>query len=147
MPRRPDAPTLLDAVARFLQSDVVPHLADKGASFRATIAAHLAATVALDLRTREGRLDAALGRLQALLPDVVPGDARTLPSLSAREDALDRLESALAARLREGASSTEERRASMAHVRRSLREELAALNPRFDLSDEIDRESRPTDPS
>ena len=31
MPRRPDAPTLLDAVARFLQSDVVPHLADKGA--------------------------------------------------------------------------------------------------------------------
>jgi hypothetical protein len=80
MQDRPDRLALLGAIARFLEHDVRPALKDPGLSFRALIAAHLAGTVAAELKA-EGDLTAPeLGRLRALLPDIgAPGrDKRAL---------------------------------------------------------------------
>ena len=53
MQDRPDLPALLAAVARFLQKDVQPQIADKGLGFRVLIAAHLCGVIG-EVRTAHG---------------------------------------------------------------------------------------------
>ena len=69
MQNRPDASTLLDAVASFLMAEVAPKLeGDKALQFRMMIAANLATVVAAELRTEDDRFAAEAQRLKALVP-------------------------------------------------------------------------------
>lgn len=127
MQNRPDRPTLLDAVASFLLSDVSPKLeGDKALQFRVLIAANLAGVVAGELRTHEARLAAEVTRLKALLhrPDA-PVDEASLEALN-RE---------LVQRIRGGAASGEAFAKALEHLLATARETLAVTNPRFELDD------------
>lgn len=126
MQERPDAASLLEAVASFLKQDLAPVLEDRGLAFRAQIAASLTTLVASELRSSDARRRSELERLSALMPDLAQ---------AADEDAkaqLRRLNAALVERLRAGAMSPEQLTAVMAHLRATLIETLAVTSPRFD---------------
>ncbi len=134
----PDAPTLLKAVASFLSKDVRPAIKthDPALAFRVLIAESLCRIVAGELQT-EDMLDLMeLGRLQALLPGVIEGDVGH--SRTERQEALDRLNNALADRLRDGAQDDAFTAAALDHLRQGLREKLMVTNPRFDTTDTIE---------
>jgi hypothetical protein len=139
---RPDAPTLLRAVARFLDKDVrsaltlepkAPAREPQALAFRALVAGHLAGLVASELEAapRLDRLE--LEGLRALLPHFEPapeeapseGDPRRLHRAYVRE---------LADQIRDGGFDREGLARVRAHVLATLREELAVTNPRFDPS-------------
>ena|SRR5579883_1773038 len=123
---------LLEAIARFLEREVRPAVPEPRLHFRLLIAAHLARTIAEELRAGEATEAARIERLRALLPDVpLPSD---IASRASRSAALATLERALADRLRDG--RLEPARA-LGEVRRALAERLAIVSPRFDL-DTID---------
>jgi hypothetical protein len=135
MQTRPDAATLLDAVATFLLEEVSPKLKDdKALSFRVMIAANLANVVATELRTQDERFVAEARRLKALLPH--SADEKKLWSARTQErlEALTALEKELAQRLRQGKMRIDER--VLEHLTQTARETLAAVNPRFELGDE-----------
>jgi len=138
MQLRPDSSTLLEAVAQFLLSDLLPNVTDKSLAFKVMIAANLTGMVAQELRTDDERYLAEVARLQALLPGVVDGDARLLPTHAARVDALTRLNAKLAQGLRDNSFSVEQLAAITAHVKQTAMETLQATNPRFDTSPRID---------
>jgi hypothetical protein len=124
---RPDQPTLLDAVAAFLLSEVGPKLeADKALQFRVLIAANLAGIVAGELRTHDARLAAEVGRLKVLLerPDATV-DAASLAALN--RALVERIQSAPA----QGAAFD----TILEHLLTTAKETLAVTNPRFDLAD------------
>jgi len=123
---RPDEPALLDALARFLLADLHPQVQDRKLAFRVLIASNLATTLAAQLRTREERQGAELSRLRALLGE----EATKRP---ARE-----LNLLLSRRLRAGGIPEEELLGIRAHVKRTLEEALAVVNPSFDTSLEIE---------
>lgn len=136
MQNRPDHPTLLDAVAQFLLTEVSPKLeADKALQFRVLIAANLSSMVANEMRTESHRFDAEVGRLSRLLPD----EARALPldskDRATRLAALEQLNRALSASLR-SAPSSERLNEILTHLLTTAAETLAVTNPRFDLSHE-----------
>jgi hypothetical protein len=127
MQDRPDQPTLLDAVASFLLSEVAPKLeADKALQFRVLIAANLAGIVAGELRTHDARLAAEVGRLKTLLerPDA-PVDEASLVALNR----------ALVERIRSGPAQGDAFTTILEHVLATAKETLAVTNPRFDLAD------------
>lgn len=127
MQHRPDQPTLLDAVASFLLTDVAPKLeADKALQFRVLIAANLANVVAGEVRTHDARLAAEVGRLKALLerPDA-PVDLASL-------DALNR---ALVQRIRSGPAQGAAFAQALEHLLATAKETLAVTNPRFELGE------------
>jgi hypothetical protein len=130
MQQRPDVATTLDAIMRFLLSDVHPTVTDKGLQFRVLVAVNALSQCAAELRAEPSRSSDELARLRALLPDVT--DAADGPALVA---ALDR---ALAERLRDGRISAAVDGAAARHLTQSLRATLEATNPRFDLSDTIE---------
>ncbi len=120
MQDRPDHPTLLDALATFLMSDVVPKLeADKALQFRVLIAANLATIVANEARTADPRASAESARLVKLLGHEAP---------------LSELNRELATRLRAGELLTD---ATLEHLLSTARETLEVTNARFDPSQEI----------
>ncbi|MBS1150546.1 MAG: hypothetical protein H6Q89_2244 [Myxococcaceae bacterium] len=130
MQNRPDASTLLDAVASFLMAEVAPKLeADKALQFRLMIAANLATVVAAELRTEDDRFAAEAARLKAL----VPGDFGPLssPRRDERMAALAALEAALVQRLR--AQGPDE--ATLNHLWETAKQTLQVTNPRFDVSE------------
>jgi Domain of unknown function (DUF6285) len=130
MQQRPDVATTLDAILRFLLSDVHPTVTDKGLQFRVLVAVNALSQCAAELRAEPSRSREELARLRALLPDV--GVDSTVPALVAE---LDR---ALAERLRDGRISAAVDGEAARHLERSLRATLEATNPRFDLSDTIE---------
>ncbi len=138
MQTRPDHPTLLDALARFLLEDVSATLEhDKALQFRVLISANLASMVANELRSEPKRLEAEVQRLAALLPDV----ASALP-VSSRDreqqfQSLDALNRALVTRLEAGSLSTEQLAQTFEVLYAAAKDTLAVTNPRFDLSDEV----------
>src|SRR4026208_1258341 len=68
---RPDASTLLDAVATFLLEEVQPKLKDdKALSFRMLIAANLVNIVAPEVKTQDERFSHEARRLKGLMPGV-----------------------------------------------------------------------------
>jgi len=127
MQTRPDHPSLLDAVASFLLSDVAPKLeADKAAQFRVLIAANLAGMVANEVRTQNAWLQHELARLSGLL------DMHGAEGL----EGLDTLERELAKRLRERTLDPKAQAAALEHLWTTAKETLEVTNPRFDLSEE-----------
>lgn len=127
---RPDAPALLEAVARFLLEEVHGAVADQRLAFRVLVAAHLSSTLAEQLRAGDA-VDRAEGdRLRALLPDApAPEDLR---------EALRRLNRELARRIRERALTPDALSRARDHLRRTLLDALAIASPRFDTSSEIE---------
>lgn len=130
MQNRPDASTLLDAVASFLMTEVAPKLeADKALQFRMMIAANLATMVAAELRTEDDRFAAEAERLKAL----VPGDAQRLssPRRDERMAALAGLEAALVTQIRHQGPDA----ATLEHLWETAKQTLQVTNPRFDVSE------------
>lgn len=128
---RPDAATLLDAVATFLMSEVAPKLeGDKALQFRLIIAANLATVVASESRTEDERFADESKRLSRLFPDTAElSSARRQERLAA----LSTLEAALCARLRaEGPSE-----AIFEHLFETAKSTLKTTNPRFELSENV----------
>jgi hypothetical protein len=132
MQDRPDKQTLLDAIAAFLVTEVRPKIDDPGVSFRVLVAAHVCSQVAAEVRHEDGHDSAELTRLGNLL------DRRTqLPATRAERKALfDRMNRELAARIREG---TIDDGAVETHLEQTLRDKLAVVNARFDLSEDPER--------
>src|SRR5437867_4112535 len=63
----PEKTVMLEALARFLEAEVRPVIADAALGFRVRIAAHLAGVVAREIRAEDGHDRAELERLEALL--------------------------------------------------------------------------------
>lgn len=137
MQLRPDAPTLLEAVAEFLLTQVHPAMADKSLAFKVMIAANLCQTLSGELSSEDERYAAEVTRLMAIVPDVVPPDAAALPTRAARHAALGKLNNALADRLRSNALSDQQRALAVAHATQTALETLAYANPRFDTSADV----------
>lgn len=134
MQDRPDKAALLDAVARFLLSELRPHVADPALNFRVLIAANLASVVAKETRLEEAHDSAQLQRLQLLLPDVDVAEQANSRRSADRTAALKTLDSMLAERVREGGFDDSEMGAVWCHVTETLREKLSVVNPRFDTT-------------
>jgi hypothetical protein len=138
MQQRPDSSTLLEAVAQFLMTELLPTIQDKRLAFRVMIAANMANIVSGELRSDDDRYASEVKRLQALLPDVVKGDAANLPRRAQRAEALTALNRALADGLRKGKFAPDQLKAIQEHVKKTALETLAVENPRFDTSEEIE---------
>ncbi len=136
MQQRPTKTALLQAVARFLVSEVYPSIADKRLNFRVLIAANLANMVAAEMESEHALIDAEIARLTDLMPDMARPSAAQ--SESERFQLLSELNRELAARIRQRRLSPAERRRAWAHVRESLIRTLAVDNPRFDASPNIE---------
>jgi hypothetical protein len=134
MQQRPDVPTTLDAIARFLLSELHPTVADRGLQFRVLIAVNALAQCAGELRAAPARPMEELASLRALLGDFAARDPEDEAERAALVTALDR---ELSARLRDGRIEATAEGPVMEHLTASLRATLAASNPRFDLSDAI----------
>ena len=135
--QRPDQATLLDAVAQFLVSEVYPAIPDKKLNFRVLIAANLANIVSAELKTLDEREVAELSRLKAMLPGLLEDEPSKLPA-PARAAALATLNRELASRLRRRRLSRMELAGAQAHIKQTLIETLAVVNPRFDTSPTIE---------
>ncbi len=133
MQDRPDRHALLTAVAGFLKTEVSPAVKDPGLRFRLLVATHVLGVVDRELAGEHAAWAAQRDRLDALgLP--VPADPLDEP---ARRAAIAGAHAALAARIDDAAPGAD-LAAERAHVLATLREKLAIVNPRFDLSPTIE---------
>jgi hypothetical protein len=128
----PDKVTLLAAVRRFLKADLAAVIPDPALRFRVLIAANLLGVVARELDHEQAHHAAEVERLVSLLSDVDGEELLGLQSDTARREALGPLYE----RLLEG--DPEDPQALFDHVKATLAEKLAVVNPRFDLSSTID---------
>lgn len=133
MQNRPDASTLLDAVAAFLMAEVAPKLeADKAIQFRLMIAANLASVVAGELRTEDDRFAAEAARLKALVPGADDGKLAS-PRRDERMAALAALDAALVKQLRANGPDD----ATLNHLWETAKQTVQVTNPRFDVSENL----------
>ena len=124
MQDRPNYDELLEAVASFLTSDVMPNSTGR-TNFHARVAANVVEMVRRELATQERDLPGEWAGLDALLG--MEDRPSTLAELRARLHARN---TELAARIREGqADSGAFRDAVLTHLRRVTREKLAVTNP------------------
>jgi hypothetical protein len=135
MQDRPDATELLSAVARFLLEDLQPQITDKAQRFRLLIAANLLSVVRTELTRDEADDQAQLQRLAVLLPGEVPTG---LGTTAERHQAILSAHRRLCQRLRTGEIGDHELLPLREHVRATLREKLAVVNPRFDTAPDIE---------
>jgi hypothetical protein len=142
MQNRPDQAALLEAVARFLERDIKPLVKDPSLSFRVLIASNLCQLVSAEMALEEPATLAELDRLAALLSDGAPEVEVDLASARGSRDgrrrAIERLNSALCARIRSGALRVEPGSPAWDHVVTTLRGELFTSSPRFDTSLDIE---------
>ncbi|MBL8955490.1 MAG: hypothetical protein JNK82_32245 [Myxococcaceae bacterium] len=135
MQTRPDASTLLEAVATFLLEEVSTKLKDdKALAFRVMIAANLAGIVAAELKTQDDRFSHEARGLKALLPGAADEQRLWGSKTSERVEALTALERELSARLRSGRMKLDDK--VLEHLMQTAKETLAVTNPRFELGDE-----------
>lgn len=122
MQDRPTGRELLDAVAQFLQTELVPATSDPRLKFRALVAANVVQIVARELAARDAPLRAEWSRLQTLLDEPTP---------PADLDAgIEQLTRALCAEIRAGGADDDPRRAAvLAHARQTVIEKLQVSNP------------------
>lgn len=136
MQNLPDRNVLLQAVAGFLAKDVVPAVGDRAVAFRVRIAAHLVATVARELMGEEqADFDQTL-RLANALDATVPVGLETRDE---RHHVLRGLEAALLERVQAAGPDTEQALALRRVLQEELKARLKVVNPRFDLSPDIER--------
>jgi hypothetical protein len=128
----PDRADLLEAVAGLLEGELRGALSDPRLSFRALIAAHLCRTIALECRHGETAELAELDRLRGL---VQAKAAKDRPATTAqRRSSIAELNQSLAAKIKAQGGQPE----VLAHLRETLRADLAIASPRFELGDRID---------
>jgi hypothetical protein len=119
----PNSRQLLEAVAQFLESELIPALGDPRLRFRALVAANVLHIVARELEMGDTRLTAELERLGELLAPV----SGTGSGADARE-----LNLILARLIRAGdADEGPFHDAVLAHVRQTVIEKLEIANPRY----------------
>lgn len=131
MHARPDATVILAGLARFLDDAVTPALAaeERSVAFRLRIATALCHQLAFELMGADTQETAELERLHTLLGLPAPGPlGRPL-----RRAALEQGNRALCERLKAPDPSREELAAIHEHLRQTLAEQIAILNPRFAL--------------
>jgi hypothetical protein len=135
MQNRPDKATLLEAVARFLATEVKPAIADPALAFRVLVAANLAAVVAAEVMTEEAQEQAELERLRGLLG----AEGAPLPgSAAARKAEIRERNRALVALVGSAALGEADAQRIRDHVMLTLRGELLAQSPKFDTSLDIE---------
>ena len=142
MQERPNKLVLLTAIARFLNEEARPALADPRLAFRALIAANLASIVASELMSDDDHLTSELTRLRAIFHDEKGPDAAgaAIPEpTGARRAAVLELNTRLARALRAAVGEGEPQGALdeggvAAHLRDTLRDKLSVDNPRFDTA-------------
>lgn len=124
MQDRPSREELLEAVTRFLDEEVTPHL-DGSRQFYCRVAANALRTIRRELDHEDERLVAEWARLNALLRE------ETQPAtLAALKQELQRRAEELCARIRRGdADSGPYRTQVLDHVRASVRDKLLVSNP------------------
>lgn len=133
MQDRPDRQQLLHAVAGFLKTDIMPAVADPGLRFRLLVATHVLGTVDRELHGEHHAWHAEAARLVAL---GIPVAADLLDEPSRRRAAVDA--NAELVRRIDAAGPEADLSAEREHVLATLREKLAVINPRFDLSPTIE---------
>lgn len=127
MQDRPTATELLEAVRAFLADEVVPAL-DGHRRFHARVAANVLAIVARELEGEAAALRAEWERLAGLLGLGGPAPAEPAGLRAAVREAT----AALAERIRHGEADAGPFAARVrAHLRATVREKLAAANPRY----------------
>lgn len=127
MQDRPTYSELLEAVARFLETDVVPAL-EGPKQFHARVAANVLAIVRRELESEDTQLRAEWARLDVLLQTIqdLPAERHAL------HEQLRRRTSDLAERIRRGeADAGPWRTAVIAHLRQTVTDKLAVANPKF----------------
>ncbi len=137
MQERPNKLVLLTAIARFLNEEARPALADPRLAFRALIAANLASIVASEMMTDDDHLLGELTRLRAIFEDadpVAPVPART----DERREAVAALNVRLARALRDDTLPEAAVARVAAHLQETLRDKLSVDNPRFDTARTIE---------
>lgn len=122
---RPDKETLLVAIARFLEEQVKPGLADPGLAYRSIVAGSVLKSIALECRDETAREERELSRLRELVGNEPPG--------TPRREAIRLLGRKLCDGIRSRSIT-----GARAHVLLTLRDELAVTNPRFDTRDEVE---------
>lgn len=127
MQSHPAMSELLDAVRDLIDRRMLPALSEPDLRYRARIAAHLLQVAQRELHGRTERLAAELGRLDELLgraPRAAGEDPGRLPDLVLEANR------ALCERIRAGAADSGPGRARvLAHVRMTVREQVAIDNP------------------
>lgn len=135
MQERPDQATMLMAMAQFLASEVRPAVADKGLSFRVLIASAVATSLALEQNGMHEREVAEMQSLGSILGGLVPTDEL---SDATRRRTLREMNTVVARGLREDAFDDETVARLGSHLKRTLAARLAAINPRFDIRDQVE---------
>lgn len=127
MQDRPSAPELLDAIADFLMKEVMPAVKEQDLlAYKTLVSWNMLGVVAREMREGEDLLDAELGRLAELLGDS-GGRPATLP---AKEERARELNRRLAEKIKTE-NIADPAGPVWQHVRRTLTENLAVANPRF----------------
>jgi len=129
---RPTAIELLEAVRRFLESDVVPAL-EGPKKFHARVAANVMSILAREWQLEEGQLAAEWASASALLGESAPLPGESAPLPANRDEAragLRRMTEALCERIREGeADAGPWRAAVLRHLRLVVRQKLEVASP------------------
>lgn len=126
MQDRPTVAELLEAVRGFLEQDVIEAL-EGTKKFHARVAANVLAIALRELEMEPSQLAAEWRRLAGLL-----GAADAPTDLAALREAVRARTEALCVRIRAGdADSGPQRDAIVAHVRATVREKLAVVNPKL----------------
>jgi len=124
MQDRPTSRELLDSVAQFLDSELIPTLNDPRLKFRARVAANVLNILAREVELSDTQLRAERERLAALLNESVLTD--DIPN------DVERLTRELAQQIRAGdADEGTFHDAVFAHVEQTVIEKLQIANPRY----------------
>ncbi len=124
----PDKSALLGAVRRFLKDDLLPVVPDPSLRYRVLVALSLLGVVERELALGDGHYADEIGRLAELLEAAEVDDLSALQSDDARRAALTPIYERLLA------DDATDQDALFAHVKATLADKLAVVNPRFDLS-------------
>ena len=134
MQDRPTYDELLAAVERFLDDEIVPN-SEGARRFHGRVAANVIRTVRRELEREEEQLANEWAGLDELL-----GPAERPDSRSALRDAVAARTEELCERVRAGEADGEPfRAATLAHVRRTVRDKLLVTNPGWVGADERSR--------
>ena len=122
---RPDAAELLEALAAFLDHDVVPTF-EGSRRFHALVAANVARIVARELRMSDELIVAELEDLRTVL------GPRPLGELGAPKERLYELSTELCSNIEKGLMDDDPARSRvLAYVKRSIARRLEVDNPKF----------------
>jgi len=129
MQNRPAATELLDTVRELLTSEIMPTIHDDSLRFKALIAANLLAIVGRELTAGDDPLNNQISRLSGLLPRayIAPEDPLSDTILALNYELAEAIRSAPADSplLTVGGKA-------WAHLKETLRDQLAVANPKFD---------------